>query len=44
MTDGTAPTAPNEWRAIIARYQQSSRARSIAQIATTLVPLAPCSI
>ena len=40
MTDGTAPTAPNEWRAIIARYQQSSRARSIAQIATTLVPLA----
>src|SRR5678815_2310743 len=40
MTDGTAPTAPNEWRAIIARYQQSSRGRSIAQIATTLVPLA----
>jgi omega-6 fatty acid desaturase (delta-12 desaturase) len=40
MTDGAAPTAPNDWRAIIARYQRASRARSIAQIATTLVPLA----
>jgi omega-6 fatty acid desaturase (delta-12 desaturase) len=39
MTDGTASAAPHEWRAIISRYQQSDRARSIAQIATTLIPL-----
>jgi omega-6 fatty acid desaturase (delta-12 desaturase) len=40
MTDGTVPGAPNEWRAIIARYQSSNRMRSIAQMATTLLPLA----
>jgi len=29
-----------DWRGIIARYQRSNPARSIAQIATTLIPLA----
>src|ERR1043165_5975966 len=29
-----------EWRAIVARYQRSSPSRAIAQVATTLIPLA----
>src|ERR1700742_3584972 len=40
LTDGTASAAPSEWRSIIARYQAFHPARSLTQIATTLVPLA----
>ena len=41
MSDRTAPAlAAADWHAIVARYQHSSPVRAIAQIATTLVPLA----
>lgn len=39
VTD-SAHTATPDWRGIIARYQRSNAARGIAQVVTTLIPLA----
>jgi acyl-lipid omega-6 desaturase (Delta-12 desaturase) len=39
MKQRTAEATTPDWRAIVARYQRSNPARSIMQIATTLIPL-----
>ena len=40
QTAETAQTVATDWRKVVARYQQSNPARSITQVATTLIPLA----